>query len=435
MTRSILRAALAAALAAVTISVPAAAQPTADRFTIAVIPDTQNYIDFRHQREAGFPIDAKEIFFDQMEYIARNSRSAGGDIVFATAVGDIWQHGSRPMDAKHIAMGLKSIPNPIFGDYLNPEPKTLTIEMPTARAGYSILSGKLPFSVVPGNHDYDSVWSDSRWPAMMTQPRSPLSYGMLHYGGLDNFRSVFGSDTPFFKGKPWYVSSFNGGADSAQIFEGAGYRFLHIGLEMAPEDDVIAWAASVLKKHPGIPTIISIHDHLSVAGERKPIPAVDFNAVHPEHNNPEELWQKLISPNDQIFLVLSGHQHGQSHRIDSNASGHAVYQILADYQDRGQALAMLAPSLAPGAKPANLGDGWLRLMRFDFSKAVPAIEVSTYSTHFHTSSERMPIYAALYKSREKPSMSDAAFLEEDNFTLSLDDFKQRFGVPKTAGKQ
>src|SRR3546814_14757677 len=65
---------------------------------------------------------------------------------------------------------------------------------------------------------------------------------------------------------------------------------------------------------------------------------------------------------------------GQSRRIDKNAAGHMVYQILADYQDRGQALAMLAPD----AKPAALGDGWLRLMRFDLSAAVPTIAVSTY---------------------------------------------------------
>src|SRR3546814_5978912 len=95
------------------------------------------------------------------------------------------------------------------------------------------------------------------------------------------------------------------------------------------------------------------------------------------------LWQKLILPNDQIFMVLSGHQHGQSRRIDKNAAGHMVYQILADYQDRGQALAMLAPD----AKPAALGDGWLRLMRFDLSAAVPTIAVSTYSTPFHRSEE------------------------------------------------
>src|SRR3546814_13058298 len=122
------------------------------------------------------------------------------------------------------------------------------------------------------------------------------------------------------------------------------------------------------------------------SSDLKAIPAVDFDAVHAEHNDPEELWQKLILPNDQIFMVLSGHQHGQSRRIDKNAAGHTVYQILADYQDRGQALAMLAPD----ATPAALGAGWLGLMRFDLSDAVPTIAVSPYSTHSQSSSDRIP---------------------------------------------
>src|SRR3546814_18820514 len=87
-----------------------------------------------------------------------------------------------------------------------------------------------------------------------------------------------------------------------------------------------------------------------------------------------------------------------------------VYQILADYQDRGQALAMLAPD----AKPAALGDGWLRLMRFDLSAAVPTIAVSTYSTHFHSSSERMTTYAALYRPQAQPTMRAPAFTGEEN---------------------
>jgi len=37
----------------------ALAQPAPGRFTIAVIPDTQNYADFTHQRAAGFPFDAR----------------------------------------------------------------------------------------------------------------------------------------------------------------------------------------------------------------------------------------------------------------------------------------------------------------------------------------------------------------------------------------
>src|SRR3546814_14189838 len=96
MTQRIFRHALAIALTAAAFSAPAAAQQDPDAFTIAVIPDTQNYIDFSHQREAGFPIDAKEIFFDQMAYIARNARTAGGDSVLATAVGPLWPDRSTP---------------------------------------------------------------------------------------------------------------------------------------------------------------------------------------------------------------------------------------------------------------------------------------------------------------------------------------------------
>ncbi len=35
-------------------------------------------------------------------------------------------------------------------------------------------------------------------------------------------------------------------------------------------------------------------------------------------------------------MVLSGHHHGKARRIDNHQNGNKVYQILADYQDRGQ---------------------------------------------------------------------------------------------------
>src|SRR3546814_6133582 len=87
--------------------------------------------------------------------------------------------------------------------------------------------------------------------------------------------------------------------------------------------------------------------------------------------------------------------------------------------------------LAPDAKPAALGDGWLRLMRFDLSAAVPTIAVSTYSTHFHSSSERMPTYAALYRPHEQPTMSDPAFLGAENFTLRLEIGRAHVRTPVT----
>ena len=36
------------------------------KFTIAVISDTQNYVDFTRQKAEGYPIDAAELFIEQM---------------------------------------------------------------------------------------------------------------------------------------------------------------------------------------------------------------------------------------------------------------------------------------------------------------------------------------------------------------------------------
>lgn len=423
-----------AAIALTLTAVPVTAQTDGKdgNFTVAVIPDTQNYLDYKHQTEEGFPFDAREIFFDQMEYIARHAQSQGGDVAFAIAVGDTWQHATKTVDLTHERMGLKAVPNKFLDEHLKPDQKTITVEMPIARQGYSILDGKLPFAVVPGNHDYDANWSDSQFPPAADY-RNPgtnkFPFGQLHYGGLDNFRAVFGKDHSFFKDKSWYLGSYNGGANNLTTFTAGGYKFLHIGLEMAPSDDVLRWAEEQVKAYPGLPTIVTIHDHLNPAAQRKPNPAVDFKAVHPEHNNPEDLWSKFLSRHDQIFLVLSGHQHGQAHRTDRNVAGHVVHQVLADYQDRNQTLAQVT-SAGSQPIPDGIGDGWLRLMRFRLNGDKPEISVSTYSTAYKANAAQLPSYAAFYKAKEKPSLSDADFISEEEFVLTLENFSERFASAK-----
>ena len=51
-----------------------------------------------------------------------------------------------------------------------------------------------------------------------------------------------------------------------------------------------------------------------------------------DHNTAEEVFREFIREHDEIFLVLCGHHHGQSRRVDSNRFGHDVHQVLADYQ-------------------------------------------------------------------------------------------------------
>lgn len=413
---------------------------TSEPFTIAVIPDTQNYVDYTHQKADGFPIDASELFIAQMRDVADRAVTNGGDVVFVASVGDVWQHQSKSMDPDHKARGFKATVNPIFAKELQAGEEVKTIEIPTAIEGYEIIAESgLPFGVAPGNHDYDAMWSVAEFPPNMAKlkndPRSirmvPEDLGLLHIGGLDNFRSAFGADSSFFRGKPWYVDHYNGGANSAQTFEAGGYTFLHIALQMQPPDDVLEWARGVIAKHPGKPTIVTMHDYLSTAGKREPNPIVDLERIDADHHNSaEELWQKLIRPSDQIFLVLCGHQHGQAHRVDANADGHEVHQVLADYQDRGQvAIEAGAP---PGhfGRPVGLGDGWYRLMTFDLSSKTPSIKVTTYSSHYGSTSSALDTYAAWYKRAERPEATDAEFLATDEFELPLPDFHSRFGAAR-----
>jgi hypothetical protein len=390
------------------------------RFTIAVIPDTQNYVDFQHQKADGFPFGAKPMFIEQMRFIAQHLESAGGEIAFVTGLGDIWQHQSLDMDPGHAARGYTF--HKFSGQYakdFGPQPKTRSVEMPAAAEGYDLIAGKVPFSVVPGNHDFDAMWVPPP-PAGGWDKTKQIT---AHVGGTSNFTSVFGSRSHYFRGKPWYVASHDQGADSAQIFTAGGYRFLHIGLQFDPPDASLAWAATVLDRYRGLPTILSTHDFMNRRKQRIASPEIDNHALDPQDNNPEMVWQKLVVTHPQIFMVLAGHQGGQATRIDRNKAGGEVYQLLSDYQDRGQVLKEAGLTLGP---MLGMGDGWMRLMAFDMAAKVPTVHVRTYSTHYKAFSNELPSYAAWYKAAEKPELSDQAFNAEDDFTLTLTDFRARF---------
>jgi hypothetical protein len=413
--------------------VAAIAQAAGDEhsFTIAVLPDTQNYMDYTHQKAENFPFDASELFLQQMQYVADNVVSQGGDIAFVTSLGDVWQHQSMKIDPEHAARGFKVVPNAVMDAHFAPTPKVQSIEMPMAKQGFEKIAGKVPFSVVPGNHDYDAMWTHSvPEGGARYDPNDMTKLGMLHPGGLSNFRSVFGDQTEFFKGKPWYVASHDGGADSAQVFTAGGYRFLHIGLQFDPPNASLDWAAKVLKQYAGLPTIVSTHDYMDNAGRRLPNPIIDGHAADPQDNSPQMVWDKLISQHDQIFLVLCGHEHGQNVRTDDNRYGHKVYQVLADYQDRGQTA---KDAGLKSAFPVGIGDGWLRLMTFQMAQAQPSIQVRTYSTHYKKQSIEASEYSKWYKAQEKPHLSDEQFLEQDHFTLQLTDFRQRFAKAAVQG--
>jgi hypothetical protein len=402
-------------------------------FSVAVIGDTQNYSSYRNQREGGFPFNAREMLWDMMHHIARNAQANGGRIAFATGLGDSWQHPSSwEPDAPHLARGISAIPNPAIEALIPASPRQVAeIEVPAIRHAYEIIADELPFSLVPGNHDHDHIWSD---PACPPSPdawiRDGMSSGLgwLHVGGLDNWTRNFGSDSSLFAGKSWYVASYKNGCNAAQIFEGGGYRFLHIGLEMCPQDDIVAWAEQVILDHPGLPTIIAIHEFIDEHGERQSIECFDLTRIDPDRNSPQMLWDKLIARHDQVLITLNGHFHGVQTRIDRNAHGHKVYQFLVNYQCRKQSY---KDSGSDAEILDGIGDGWLRLMTFDLDRAVPQLSLSAYSTHYKGFAHELPLYAQWY-GYEHAELSAEDFVALDHCTFDLDDFRARFGAPAAA---
>jgi hypothetical protein len=246
----------------------------AEKFTIAVIPDTQNYTT-SDANMAGFTT--------QMQYIA--SIRLSSNVVFASHLGDmVNDRSSQPA------------------------------EWTRAQSAMNILRDSgVPFGIAIGNHDYDTA-------------TAPIS-------GTTNWVQYFGPTSSYFQGKPWYYSHTNNVTDSYQIFHAAGRNFLHIVLELEPSTDSLQWASQVIQAHPGMPTIVSTHEYLTYNGNRSGNSyrggstgtQVWTNFVSPN----SQIFMVLCGHS----FGSSG--YGAINHASTNAAGKVVYEELTDYQGVG----------------------------------------------------------------------------------------------------
>ncbi len=311
------------------------------KFTIAVIPDSQNYTDYRYQTisNPSFPIDFINVYQHQIEYISKNAISNGGDIVFAIHLGDnVLHHGEQEL------------------------------EWELASNTISLLDNVIPYGMVPGNHDYDerTQREDKTWA----------------FNGTTHFINYFGEKSIHFNNKEWYGGSFHEGLSSWIKFSACGIEFLFIGLELEAGDAVLDWAQSVIEQNKNLPTIVATHEYLHWGydyynpGEHR-LCTNQYRRDSGDYNSASQIWEKFISKNKQIFIVLCGHaynkEQGEAARTDINNDGYKVYQLLSDYEGRNELFKFLQVSNSPYG-----GDGWFRLLHFDLNKQ--QIHIQTYST-------------------------------------------------------
>ncbi|MBI5724355.1 MAG: hypothetical protein HZA50_10390 [Planctomycetes bacterium] len=118
------------------------------------------------------------------------------------------------------------------------------------------------------------------------------------------------------------------GRNSCQTFTAGGRTFLHITLEYAATEQAIAWAKTVLNAHTGTPTIITTHSFINGGGVIQP-PEKMGRLVKGDNptNGAQQIFDKLVTGYDQVFMVLCGHCWSQKHVVLANAKGNDVHVL------------------------------------------------------------------------------------------------------------
>lgn len=298
-------------------------------YTIAVVPDTQDYT-------AKYASDA--IFTRMTQWLVDNKESL--NIQFVSHVGDVTYHNT---DA----------------------------EWQRAEASLRLLDGKIPYSIVPGNHDLASGGSA----ASRTLDNLSKYFTVAEQSQLEGFGGVYDKEPE---------SLWN----SYHTFTAPdGTQWLNLALEFGPRDDVLRWAGDVIEQHLDHRVIITTHGYMAGDERVGPLtpqltgenagPAYGVGNDERGSSDGDGIWQKLASKYPNVAFTFSGHNFidGAQTQVSYGAGGQPVLQMLVNYQN-----GVAAEVTGNGAenKGNNGGNGAIRLLTIDPENN--AVYTETYFT-------------------------------------------------------
>lgn len=257
------------------------------RFTLAVLPDTQYLFDADSADPAPLAATFRHLVGE------RSTRN----IAFMTHLGDVTEHGTED-------------------------------EITRAAATFRTIHGKVPYSVLAGNHDISSGTDDQRGDTAYL-----AAFGPARYASMPTFRGASPD-----------------GYNSYHVLRAAGREWLVLALDWRVSDKGLSWAQGVLDAHPTLPAVLTTHD----------IAWADDDGKAQLSDNGTRLWDGLIRGNDQIFLALGGHYWPPGRTVLTNDADNDVHVHITNYQDRYYG-----------------GAAMIRTYRFDMRR--DTIDVSTFS--------------------------------------------------------
>ncbi len=346
----------------------------AEQFIIAVVPDTQAYLD--HNGDSVTNGNA-QIFFAQTQWLANNlntlDRDTNGEveeIIYITHTGDIVNQGDCNPHNNHWA---------------------------TANDAYTTLDNAgATYGILPGNHDYDFTPGNGCEP---DEPTLKYNDGVLSRPGFGADRySTMTEYGPQAQQYDTAVSSADNDNNFLLFQSPGGVQFIGINLAYrnangATEAAVLNWADGLLKAYPARKAIVTSH-HIGNQSTGGPSPCSaglgeNFGTYG------QAMWDAL-KDNPNLYMMLSGHCSGEAHfrmsggSVPANEGGtdadrecmSDVHVIMSNYQFMG---------FNSGSDPVDTSapnTGYLRLMRFDTVANTVAIE--TFSPWIETYPGSLP---------------------------------------------
>ena len=168
------------------------------------------------------------------------------------------------------------------------------------------LNGVVPYTLVRGNHDKTADFNS-------------------YFAGTD------------------YTANIKGYYESGKIdnvwteITAGGVDYLNVVIDHGANDRILEWASGIIEAHPYHRVIITTHCYLYRDGTTldKDDDAAPDPTDSTDKNNGDDIWEKLVSKHENIFMVISGHDPCDnvivSQRVGDN--GNVVTEMLVDPQN------------------------------------------------------------------------------------------------------
>lgn len=281
------------------VSFYAVANQADPRFSIAVIPDTQN--EAQAPRSNGTRNLGDLRFRQRAQWLASQRHHI--NLEFVTHIGDVVNWGERDEHQYQVASdGIR----------------------PLEDAG-------IPYSLAVGNHDTRAVCAGgSACPGESASVNVRLTPLFNEY-----FNGRFDAQAGQYE---------TGKVDNSySLFEAGGLKWMVLTLELWPRQGAINWAKGVVAAHPDHNVIVVTHSYLDANGNIWTSNG-GYGSTSPRH-----LFDTFIRVYPNIRMVFSGHTGQAASRLDTGVNGNRIASFLQAFHSNTNPVRIVEIDTAEGS--------------------------------------------------------------------------------------